>query len=67
MFLTCCIISFLYIKPQPNPAVSDVGNGCIISFLYIKPQLTAYDGLFAPVVLYRFSTSNHNRAGINDN
>ena len=34
----CCIISFLYIKPQPSPHAN---NWCV-------------------VVLYRFSTSNHN-------
>ena len=34
--------------------------GCIISFLYIKPQLTILFLLYNSVVLYRFSTSNHN-------
>ena len=33
---------------------------CIISFLYIKPQLTLIFIIVMPVVLYRFSTSNHN-------
>ena len=33
---------------------------CIISFLYIKPQLAVTLTLCARVVLYRFSTSNHN-------
>ena len=36
--------------------------GCIISFLYIKPQLYVYIRASVGVVLYRFSTSNHNRA-----
>ena len=34
--------------------------GCIISFLYIKPQLQQRTPLKLIVVLYRFSTSNHN-------
>ena len=33
-----CIISFLYIKPQPHVRQRGVHQGCIISFLYIKPQ-----------------------------
>ena len=37
-----------------------VGLGCIISFLYIKPQRVAVDLVRGVVVLYRFSTSNHN-------
>ena len=55
-----CIISFLYIKPQPVGLVSVSASGCIISFLYIKPQLERSPLFFASVVLYRFSTSNHN-------
>ena len=99
----CCIISFLYIKPQPSPHANNWcvvvlyrfstsnhnitkilwhpltlyyivslhqtttavllgqnNNGCIISFLYIKPQqVTVLLGMLR-VVLYRFSTSNHN-------
>ena len=33
---------------------------CIISFLYIKPQQYVYIRASVGVVLYRFSTSNHN-------
>ena len=36
------------------------GDGCIISFLYIKPQLSIVTRQKRRVVLYRFSTSNHN-------
>ena len=36
-------------------------SGCIISFLYIKPQLCEYTPYQRLVVLYRFSTSNHNK------
>ena len=57
----CCIISFLYIKPQQSSSYGIAGDGCIISFLYIKPQLNCHCSLFRWVVLYRFSTSNHNR------
>ena len=35
-------------------------NSCIISFLYIKPQQSITYLWNAAVVLYRFSTSNHN-------
>ena len=34
---------------------------CIISFLYIKPQQLTRGLIDELVVLYRFSTSNHNR------
>ena len=58
--LISCIISFLYIKPQPKRHERKCLCRCIISFLYIKPQRNVYCGLPAKVVLYRFSTSNHN-------
>ena len=35
-------------------------KGCIISFLYIKPQHNVYEAVVSWVVLYRFSTLNHN-------
>ena len=57
---TSCIISFLYIKPQRNAACTSTSKGCIISFLYIKPQHRAVEYIIKLVVLYRFSTSNHN-------
>ena len=60
-FKTSCIISFLYIKPQPKPPKPLSLTSCIISFLYIKPQLTPIPIFNLFVVLYRFSTSNHNR------
>ena len=34
----CCIISFLYIKPQQVGYTIHADSSCIISFLYIKPQ-----------------------------
>ena len=56
-----CIISFLYIKPQLMCIYSAVPASCIISFLYIKPQLLRTYKYEVDVVLYRFSTSNHNK------
>ena len=55
-----CIISFLYIKPQLIKIVQYCRLSCIISFLYIKPQHHKVVSHFQCVVLYRFSTSNHN-------
>ena len=60
-----CIISFLYIKPQLIALVCGIGWGCIISFLYIKPQHKVMHILQVIVVLYRFSTSNHNCIYVN--
>ena len=56
----CCIISFLYIKPQLSMLNTLKSRCCIISFLYIKPQLSTLTFIEVFVVLYRFSTSNHN-------
>ncbi len=55
-----CIISFLYIKPQPLYVLITSCVCCIISFLYIKPQRASVPRGSLDVVLYRFSTSNHN-------
>ena len=55
-----CIISFLYIKPQREIQFDAKEHGCIISFLYIKPQPNSQKQRWPTVVLYRFSTSNHN-------
>ena len=55
-----CIISFLYIKPQRERVSDRFTDSCIISFLYIKPQLRYIIVFVRFVVLYRFSTSNHN-------
>ena len=59
-FIKSCIISFLYIKPQPVAQMGQKPFSCIISFLYIKPQLQNVPIWQRLVVLYRFSTSNHN-------
>ena len=56
----CCIKSFLHIKPQHRGVHFHAVRGCIILFLYIKPQLFNASPNGEKVVLYRFSTSNHN-------
>ena len=55
-----CLISLFYIKPQP--ALTDMFRlrGCLISLFYIKPQLVNSTSESRNVVLYRYSTSNHN-------
>ena len=55
-----CIISFLYTKPQLLAQYLLPIRSCNISFLYIKPQRKAVQRHAESVVLYRFSTSNHN-------
>ena len=55
-----CITSFLYIKPQRLTSSMPSFKSCIISFLYIKPQQKRVLNCCENVVLYRFSTSNHN-------
>ena len=42
-------------------------RSCIISFLYIKPQHLYETGKEQIVVLYRFSTSNHNKRNACEN
>ena len=54
-----CLAGF-YVKPQHINLFST--TRCIISFLYIKPQLKTILARLYLVVLYRFSTSNHNAA-----
>ena len=51
-----------YIKRQRCRGPGSALPGCIISFLYIKPQLFRVTMFPRGVVLYRFSTSNHNLA-----
>ena len=60
MSSSSCIISFLYIKPQLSLDNAAPIQSCIISFLYIKPQHVCCHIVLLFVVLYRFSTSNHN-------
>ena len=52
-------ISFLHQTTTKPPKVKDEQN-CLISLFYIKPQRQGYFVLFVHIVLYLFSTSNHN-------
>ena len=55
-----CHISLFYIKPQPVCRHSNSHRCCHISLFYIKPQPRAVGRRKVAVVIYRFSTSNHN-------
>ena len=55
-----CHISLFYIKPQLSSYADIVRLGCHISLFYIKPQPTADSSGGRHVVIYRYSTSNHN-------
>ena len=55
-----CILSFFYIKPQPDTGYYQGLPCCILSFFYIKPQLEALERSGSRVVSYLSSTSNHN-------
>ena len=55
-----CLISLFYIKPQPTLSVYGSACNCLISLFYIKPQRWSVSGVGANIVLYLFSTSNHN-------
>ena len=59
-----CLISLFYIKPQLRGNEGKLISGCLISLFYIKPQLRGYESQLVTVVLYLFSTSNHNRAAV---
>ena len=56
----CCHISLFYIKPQLLGAVRSAVDSCHISLFYIKPQLFYVNNDSVDVVIYRYSTSNHN-------
>ena len=55
-----CLISLFYIKPQHISQIRLVPVHCLISLFYIKPQPTPKTSPFSSIVLYLFSTSNHN-------
>ena len=55
-----CLISLFYIKPQLYKRWYRTPLGCLISLFYIKPQLQQHLQKNQIVVLYLFSTSNHN-------
>ena len=58
--LNSCLISLFYIKPQLADKTDVRPDSCLISLFYIKPQLLSNIVTCTPVVLYRYSTSNHN-------
>ena len=55
-----CLISLFYIKPQPDSRQGRTHQCCLISLFYIKPQPKYLPCFICEVVLYRYSTSNHN-------
>ena len=55
-----CVIFLFYIKPQ-RADIHDIVNACCVIFLfYIKPQPMTLEAVVYRVVLYFYSTSNHN-------
>ncbi len=59
-----CVIFLFYIKPQPVHSGDDDRAGCVIFLFYIKPQPISPFAEAAGVVLYSYSTSNHNTARV---
>ena len=55
-----CFIPLFYIKPQPLFAQSNLMARCFIPLFYIKPQHERNRIQDELVVLYLYSTSNHN-------
>ena len=55
-----CVIFLFYIKPQPDPTDNPSAQSCVIFLFYIKPQPCCPMPTSALVVLYFYSTSNHN-------
>ena len=62
--LSGCHISLFYIKPQHEIGMYDAQTRCHISLFYIKPQLNLLVMWIDLVVIYRYSTSNHNSKAI---
>ncbi len=56
-----CVIFLFYIKPQPDPTDNPSAQSCVIFLFYIKPQPCCPMPTSALVVLYFYSTSNHNQ------
>ena len=55
-----CLISLFYIKPQQDNQLGQNRNNCLISLFYIKPQPMEMSLSSTRIVLYLYSTSNHN-------
>ena len=60
-FLFFWMISLFYIKPQLKFAFCAYIRSCFIPLFYIKPQPPSKYSSLNSVVLYLYSTSNHNR------
>ena len=60
--LTCCFISWFYIKPQLSSEKLYYQLCCFISWFYIKPQHSCGSLKYCLVASYLDSTSNHNSA-----
>ena len=60
LLLDHCLISLFYIKPQLIQFTKVGSPYCLISLFYIKPQLCQCSLGCVFIVLYLFSTSNHN-------
>ena len=58
---TYCLIFLFYIKPQRCSLSQGRWRNCLISLFYIKPQLLSGCTTTKYIVLYLFSTSNHNQ------
>ena len=55
-----CLIPLFYIKPQLIVACFSIMFHCLIPLFYIKPQPQGVHGRKVGIVLYLYSTSNHN-------
>ena len=55
-----CSLSLFYIKPQRIAECHDAESHCSLSLFYIKPQRDGARLALRIIVLYLFSTSNHN-------
>ena len=55
-----CLIPLFYIKPQLHLSSAPSRIDCIIPLFYIKPQLRIINTCPVGIVLYLYSTSNHN-------
>ena len=59
-FVTCCLSSCSYIKPQPTTNGQKATRSCLSSCSYIKPQPPRYARNMVVVVYHLVPTSNHN-------
>ncbi len=61
LFRERCSLFLFYIKPQLNISSLKAINSCSLFLFYIKPQHNEMKPFLPAVVLYSFSTSNHNK------